>query len=227
MSESKYVPTERRPIAARELRASQAAARWLARRGVSANAISIAGMLCGILAGLSFAATALTESFLQRLAWVLAAVLIQLRLAANMLDGIVAVERGQASRVGELYNEAPDRVSDSATLIGAGYAAGSLTVLGYVAACAALFTAYVRALGKAAGARQEFCGPMAKQQRMFTLTLIALYCGLTPQHWQPAWGESPSWGIMTVGLALILAGSVVTALRRLRRIAANLRSHAP
>jgi phosphatidylglycerophosphate synthase len=53
---------------------------------------------------------------------------------------MVAIEAGTASPVGELYNEVPDRVSDTATLIGAGYAVGGHPTLGYVAACLALFT---------------------------------------------------------------------------------------
>jgi len=41
------------------------------------------------------------------------------------------------------------------------YAQGGQIELGWLAACIALFIAYVRAQGKAAGAHQEFCGPMA------------------------------------------------------------------
>ena len=79
---------------------------------------------------------------------------------------MVAVLREVASPVGELFNEVPDRVSDAATLIGFGYATGSNPVLGFVATIFAIFLAYMRAQGKVAGAHQEFCGPMAKQQRM-------------------------------------------------------------
>ena len=42
--------------------------------------------------------------------FLVAAVCVQLRLLANLLDGMVAVGSGQASRIGELYNEVPDRV---------------------------------------------------------------------------------------------------------------------
>src|SRR5207245_4613587 len=118
----------------------------------------------------------------ERVAWLAAALLIQLRLLANMLDGMVAIECRRASPVGELFNEVPDRISDVATLIGAGYAAGGDVTLGYLAACVALFTAYVRAMGKAAGANQEFGGPMAKQQRMFIVTVIAVYCAVVPDN---------------------------------------------
>jgi phosphatidylglycerophosphate synthase len=214
-------PLDRRPIAARNLKVFQHLAGWLARRGVSPNGISVAGMVAGVAAGLALAGTAHLEGLLERLAWLAGAGLIQLRLLANMLDGMVAVESGRVSPVGEVYNEVPDRVSDAATLIGAGYAAGGDVVLGYGAACVALFTAYVRAMGKGAGAPQEFCGPMAKQQRMFVVTVLAVYCGLSPTDWQPA------WGVMAAGLALIIVTGLATAVRRLWRIAGHLRKGIP
>ena len=173
MNDSPYAP-ERRPIASRERKVFQRLAAWLARMGVSANGISIAGMLSGVIAGILFAITP-TEDW-RVLCFLAAAACIQLRLLANMLDGMVALATYTASPVGELYNEVPDRVSDTAICIGAGYAVGSWPVLGYLAACVALLVAYVRAQGKVAGAHQEFCGPMAKQQRMFVLTAAAVYC---------------------------------------------------
>jgi phosphatidylglycerophosphate synthase len=215
--------SDRRPIAARRLKASQAAASWMARRGVSPNAISIAGMICGLLSGAALVLT-LQVPDASSAAWIAAAALIQLRLLANMLDGMVAVERGVASRVGELFNEIPDRISDSATLIGLGYAAGGDPMLGYLAALAAMFTAYVRTTGKGAGAASEFCGPMAKQHRMFLVTVTALYCALAPADWQRFEIRSILATVPEATLVLIIAGSVITAWRRLRRIAGALKS---
>ena len=225
MTDAPYRSGERRPIAARNWRISQQVAHWLARRGVAPNAISVVGMLCGITAGFALAATAWVPPW-QRLAWLAAAALIVGRLLANMWDGMVAIESGRASPVGELYNDVPDRVSDAAGLVGAGYALGGCVELGYLAACIALGTAYVRIIGKAAGAPQEFCGPMAKQQRMAILTIVALFCGLTPFSWQPHWRDT-SWGLPAAALLVIVAGGIVTFLRRLHRIAANLRKRAP
>jgi phosphatidylglycerophosphate synthase len=187
-------------------------------------------MGCGIAAGIVLACTSWCTSLEQRLAWLAAAGLIQFRLLANMLDGMVAIECHLASPVGELYNEVPDRISDAAILIGAGYASGGDVTLGYLAACIALFTAYVRAMGKAAGAAQEFCGPMAKQQRMFLVTVIAVYYGLAPESWRFTLHASESqreWGLMALALALIVIGGLATAVRRLHRIANNLRKTTP
>lgn len=215
---------ERRPIAARQWKLSQRIADWLARSGASPNGISVAGAIFGIAGGLAFAGTALWPDG-ARLLWLVAAAMMQLRLQCNLYDGMVAIATGRASPVGELYNDVPDRISDSAFFIGAGYAAGGHVVLGYAAALAAMFTAYVRAVGKAGGAKQEFCGPMAKQHRMALLTVVALYCALAPKSWQPLWGQSAEsgFGIPAIALAVIILGSLITAARRLVRIARQLR----
>jgi len=218
-----YNPADRRPIKARELGASRIAAGWLADRGVSPNAISIAGMIAAIFGGLAFWATALDTPY-TRLLWLAAAVVVQLRLLANMLDGMVAVRRNIASPLGELYNEVPDRISDAALLIGVGYAAGGHPLLGFAAALAAVFTAYVRAAAKVAGAPNDFCGPFAKQQRMFAITLLAVYCAATPLAWQPTWQiNGLTFGLAAIVLAVVLIGSFLTALRRIRRAARHLK----
>ncbi len=228
MADASGITPDRRPIAARNWRWSQRLADALVRLGASPNAISLAGMVCGMLAGSAFAATPqLTELGLERGGFLAAALFIQLRLLANMLDGMVALGSGRASPVGELYNEVPDRVSDTAIFVGAGYAVGGLSALGYGAACVALFTAYLRAAGKAAGAANEFCGPMAKQQRMFVMTVAALYAGLAPQSWQPTWGQTAPLGLIAAALVVIIILGLVTAWRRLVRIAAQLRANRP
>lgn len=223
---AEYEPSERRPIASRERVASRTVAAWLSARRVTPNAISVAGMVFGCLAGVALAATASIDSWGVRAAWLAGAVLVQLRLLANMLDGMVAIHSGVASAVGELYNEIPDRVSDVAILVGLGYAAGGQPTLGYVAACVAVFVAYVRAMGAAAGAPQAFAGPMAKPQRMFTVTVAALYCAATPVAWQPEFGPDGR-GLASFVLALVTLGGAWTAARRIRLIARSLRGAAP
>jgi phosphatidylglycerophosphate synthase len=209
---------DRRPIAARQLRISVAIADWLAARQVSPNAISVAGLFCGALAGVAFALT-VDAPGLAWLLWLVGALLVQLRLAANMFDGMVAIARGVASPVGELYNEIPDRLSDSAVLIGLGVAAGDWA-LGALAALTSMATAYVRAVGKAAGAPSDFGGPMAKQQRMALATVVALWLALAPSLWQQ---QLPPDRLLRALLLLIIVGTGLTAGRRLRHIASALR----
>ncbi len=224
MDNAEQQAIDRRPIAARRLVVFQSLARRLASAGVTPNSISTFGMLAGIAAGVSLAITAHTESdALRRSAWIIGAVLVQLRLVCNLIDGMVAVEGRLRQPTGDLYNDAPDRVSDAAGLIGLGYAAHSSPELGYLAALVAVLTAYVRVLGKAVAGHSDYGGPMAKQQRMFLVTLCALFMGLTPHAWQPALADEPRFGLPVVVLALIVAGGLWTALRRARGAALRLR----
>jgi phosphatidylglycerophosphate synthase len=177
-------------------------------------------MFACIAAGL---ALGLTSVEYNRAFWLIAALGAQLRLTANMLDGMVALASGRDSKVGELYNEVPDRVSDAAVFIGAGFAWGGNVALGYIATILAIFTAYVRAAGKISGAPNEFCGPMAKQHRMLVITVACVYSVVVPRSWQIFHFGDFDVGIMSIALALIIAGCVITILRRVKRIAQALR----
>jgi phosphatidylglycerophosphate synthase len=204
---------DRRPIAARGWALSARVAGRIARRGVGADAVSLAGLGCGLSAGAAFALTSVWPSWIL---WLAAGALVQLRLAANMLDGMVAEQRG-GTALGPLWNEVPDRISDAAILVGLGYAAGGSETLGYLAALAAVLVAYVRAVGKALSGRQDFRGPMAKQQRMVVATLAAVLAAI----WTPHVAAGP--GLAAIALAVVTAGSAVTAARRLVGIARTLR----
>jgi phosphatidylglycerophosphate synthase len=177
-------------------------------------------MCACIVAGIALGATSIADC---RILWIIAALGVQLRLTANMLDGMVALASGRASKLGELYNEVPDRISDAAVFIGAGFAWGGNIALGYIATILAVFTAYVRAAGKIAGAPNEFCGPMAKQHRMLVITMICLYSAVTPRSWQVITVRDSEIGLVTLGLAVIVIGCVITVLRRLGRIARALK----
>lgn len=216
MGQNEYQPTDRRPIKARGWWLNEWLANQLVKLGVSANLISVAGAISGIISGLALAATSKHCPW-ERVLWITGAVFIQLRLIANLLDGMVAIGSGKASSVGELYNEIPDRVSDTAIITGAGYAIGN-PLLGLLASLVAIFTAYVRTAGKAAGAPHYYLGPMAKQHRMALLTALALYCALIPNAWRSG-GIMSSDGIMTVGLWVIVVGGLITALRRILKVA--------
>ncbi len=222
MTEENYQPSQRRPIASRELPIMGRIAGSLHRLGISANTISVTSVVFASAAGVALAATAQTADWMSRGCWLAAALLVQLRLLANLFDGMVALASATASPVGELFNEVPDRLADSAVLIGLGLAAGGSPTLGYLAALIAIFVAYVRAMGSVAGASQVFIGPMAKPHRMFVVTLVCLYHALTPGTWQPVAAGS-GLGLAAVALGVIAGGGLVTAVRRLGRIANELR----
>ena len=207
-------PAPRRVLATRDAGWAKLLARRLARAGVRPNAISIASVACAAAVCAVFYAAPAVGPGARSVLLLLAASAIQLRLLCNLLDGMLAVEEGLKTRTGDIYNDLPDRIADVLILAGAGYSLRYVTggvALGWAAAVAAVFTAYVRLLAGSLGATQHFIGPMAKQHRMFTVTLAALLSaaeallGLPPRS-------------MPLALAAVTAGSIATAWRRAARL---------
>ena len=197
----------RRPLASRQTGLARRLTEALLRTSITPDQISFAGILFAAAAGILL----LTPTILT---FLLAALLIQLRLLANLLDGLVAVEGGRGSRLGPLWNEAPDRVEDTLILAGFGVAAGA-PALGLCAALCAMFCAYIRALGGALGQTQTFAGPMAKQHRMAAITLgCALGAAELVAGRAPVTPEIVLW--------VVTLGALLTAARRLRVIARGL-----
>jgi phosphatidylglycerophosphate synthase len=208
----------RRPLRSRQTRWASALAEWLARRGAVPNQISCASVVFAGLAGGCLVLAPTTAPPAKSALFVAAAGLVQLRLLCNLLDGMVAIEGGRKTKSGEVFNDLPDRLSDSLILLGAGYAIGWEAwgaTLGWAAALLAVLTAYVRVLGVSAGARPCFLGPMAKQHRMALMTAACLATAL-----ESAIGSSGS--ALAAGLCFVVVGCIVTIARRTRRIVADL-----
>ena len=194
----------RRPLKSRSTGWASLAARGAMRLGLGPNMISFLGIVIAALG-----AWAMIEARDNLWLFLVAAVGIQLRLLANMLDGMVAVEGGKGGPTGAIWNEFPDRIEDSLFLVAAGYASG-IPWLGWFTALLAAVCAYVRLLGGTLGQPQDFSGPQAKPHRMFVLTVALLFA--------PYFNGALAWA-----LAIIAIGTVVTIGRRLARLSAALR----
>ena len=207
----------RRFLRTRERRSSRELARLLGNAGVRPNGVSVLSIVFAAVAGYALWLSGDSVSV-----WplVLAAAGIQLRLLCNMLDGLLAVEGGFKSAVGDLYNEIPDRIADAVILVGAGFSVRALPygeALGWTAALLAVFTAYIRLLAGSLGATQLFIGPMAKQHRMFVLTVGCL-AGAVEQ------AMAGTHRAVYVALIMIVIGAAVTAVRRIGRLAAEMKA---
>jgi phosphatidylglycerophosphate synthase len=203
----------RRVLATRDTEWARSLARVLAGTGVRPNGVSVAGIGFALTAATAFVLSPAYNPGGRAGLLLAAAGCIQLRLLCNLLDGMLAVEEGLKTRTGEIFNDLPDRIEDIMILVGAGYAPGlpEAATLGWAAAVAAVLTAYVRVLGGSLGLTQHFAGPLAKQHRMFVLTVITLFAAIESLAGLPA-------RALPIGLAVIVAGSVATSVRRTRRI---------
>jgi phosphatidylglycerophosphate synthase len=189
--------------------------------GIHPNLVSYSSILASAGAGLCFWQAGAVPALL-----IVAVGFCYLRLWLNMLDGMVALASGKASRTGEIANELPDRISDVLIFVGVAHSNLCYPLAGYWAALLALLVAYVGTLGQAVGVQREFSGCMAKPWRMVALHLGAwITLGLL---W---WGDRTiHYGGLTIldwTLLTIIAGCVQTICLRLVKIIHVLRNDGP
>ena len=172
--------------------------RLLVDTEVPPAAITMAGIVFGGGAG---AALALVRPGL--VAGTVVAVLLAARLGCANLDGGVARDGDRATPFGSVLNEVGDRAAELLALAGCLAFAPAALVL--AAALAATLPSWVALAGAAAGLPRVQGGPVGKTERCLVLALIAFT------------------GFPTVFLAVLAAGSALTAAVRLARLRAGAR----
>jgi phosphatidylglycerophosphate synthase len=208
----------RRPLTSRDTKWAARITRWLVKVGLRPNTISVLSLVFASFSGTALIGAGCFGGGWRATFFLVAAAGMQLRLLCNLFDGMVAVEGGFKTKSGEIYNELPDRFADVVILAGAGYSMPSspwLQMLGWMAAALAVITAYVRAMGVAAGATQYFIGPMAKPHRMAVMTVTCVVLAVLTLC-------RAKFNLMQVALLIICAGCLVTIARRVIRIVKEL-----
>ena len=145
--------------------------RILVAKGVTANQVTIAAMLASVATG-----AALWGFAGDRLSLLLLPLVLFLRMALNAIDGMIAREHGQKSRLGAILNEAGDVVSDAALYLAlvpalAPYGAAGWPIVLFVVA--AILTEFVGVLGPTIGGVRRYDGPMGKSDRAAAIGLLA------------------------------------------------------
>ena len=202
---------DRRPLASRGTKWANDLAKFMSKRNISPNDISILSVVFSISSFFFYLQATHNNIFL-----ILAVLCIQLRLLCNLLDGMVAIEFNKKSIYGNLFNDIPDRFADVFIIMGAGlyshyhensFAAG--LTLAWINSILAVFTAYIRVLGSSLGTPMFFSGIMAKPQRMALLTFSSLLT-LIPNLNIP---------FLYIALILMLIGQCLTVTLRIKLIA--------
>ena len=165
---------------------------------VPPSAITTAGIFFGAGAGVALAL--LRPGPVAGLA---VATLLAARLACANLDGGVARDGDRATPFGSVLNELGDRAAELAALGGCLAFAPAALVL--AAALAATLPSWVALAGAAAGLPRVQGGPVGKTERCLLIALLAC------------------WGFPVVFLAVLAAGSALTAMIRLARLRAGAR----
>jgi phosphatidylglycerophosphate synthase len=202
-----YTPSSRRPISEIFRRTADAATRFCVQNGIHPDTISYLSILAAIAAAICF-----WKSGQARWLLIVAPLFCYLRLWFNMLDGMVAVAAGKASRRGEILNDLPDRISDIIIFVGVAHSGLMNPLVGYWAAIFAVLTAYVGLFGQALGAQREFGGMMSKPWRMVALSIGA---------WLTFFADPSSFRHFTIldwTCLIVIVGCIETIVVRLKRI---------
>lgn len=183
----------------------------LVRAGLTANQVTLGAALLSLDVG---AAIALRPSA----SWpylLLPAVLFA-RMALNAVDGMMAREHGQASKLGALLNELGDVVSDAALYLPVAFHPAVRPSLLVPVVVLGLVTEMTGVTAQVIGASRRYDGPAGKSDRAFYFGALGLYLGLG--------GERAGW--VTASLLLVLVLLVVTVINRGRGALLELRKAA-
>jgi len=170
--------------------------------GVTANQVTVFACVVSVALGAVLAAMP------ERLALFLLIPAWQFpRMALNAIDGMLAREFGQKSRLGAYLNELTDVLSDAALCLPFAVLPGSSPWLVGAVIVLSIVSEMAGVLGATVGSTRRYDGPMGKSDRAFVFGALALYVGLG--------GALPAsaWWIMPIVVVLI-AVNVVNRVRR-------------
>lgn len=170
-------------------------------RGVTANQVTLSAAIISVLLGTLLATfPAVTWLFALIPVWML------LRMALNAVDGMLAREFGQQSKLGAYLNELCDVIADSALYLPFALLAGVSPLLVIVVVLLAVISEYAGVLGPMVGASRRYDGPMGKSDRAFCFGVLGagVASGLLTALW------------INALLALILALLLYTLYNRVR-----------
>jgi CDP-diacylglycerol---glycerol-3-phosphate 3-phosphatidyltransferase len=170
----------------------------LYRAGVTANQVTVAACAVSVLLG-----AWLLWNPGSRAAFALVPLWLFLRMALNAIDGMLAREFGQASRLGAYLNELGDVIADSALYLPFAMLPGSSPWLVWTLVALAIVSEMAGVLGR----ERRYDGPMGKSDRAFVFGALGLLVALgVPTAAAFDW----LWGAVIVLL-------VVTIVNRVRR----------
>jgi CDP-diacylglycerol---glycerol-3-phosphate 3-phosphatidyltransferase len=182
--------------------------RALARGGVTANQVTLAAV------ALAFAIGVVLLACDSRLVLLLLPVGLFLRMALNAIDGMLAREHGQASRLGAILNELGDVVADAAMYLPLALRPEFPSTPLVTLVLLAVIVEMTGVIGVQVGASRRYDGPFGKSDRAFVFGVLGLALAL----WAPV-GEWLGWLLW-----LLVALSALTIVNRARAALSELRS---
>lgn len=172
----------------------------LARKGITANEVTVLAMLLSVITGV---AIVISNTLVALLAL---PIVLLIRMALNAIDGMLAREHNQQSKLGAFLNEIGDVISDLFLILPLLIIHDISLWLLAAFAFAALLTEFAGILGVMVGAKRQYQGPMGKSDRALVLGLIGLLV--------PLFAVSSIY--LNAALTVFIALSVWTVINRIR-----------
>jgi len=190
----------------------------LAKRGVTANQVTSLACLLSIGYGAILSLLQWQHLAAARWLWLGLPLFLFIRMALNAIDGQLARDHGQKSRLGGLLNEMGDVLADGALFAPLALVPGGCAPLIALFIWLALLTEYAGVAGLLIGGGRRYEGPMGKSDRA---TLVGV-CGLALGSELLGSGQAPLFNI-----ALLLACGLMiwTCYNRLRMALSHPQSH--
>ena len=183
----------------------------LAAAGVTANQVTVAAMALSIAAGAALLAW--PEA---RLVLVLVPAVLLLRMALNAMDGMLAREHGQESRLGAVLNELGDVVSDVALYLPLALILPAPAWLVVAVVIAGVIVEMAGVVAVQIDARRRYDGPLGKSDRAAVFGTLCLAIGL----------GMPGGAWLEGALYVVLVLALLTVINRARRALAEAGPHA-
>jgi len=145
----------------------------LAQVGITANQVTVSAFLLSALGG---AFIALWPN--QRWPLLTLPALLIIRMGLNAVDGLLAREHGQKSRLGAVLNELGDVASDAALYLPFALLPGIVGVLVYGVVLFSVMAEMSGIVAVQIGSSRRYDGPLGKSDRAFAFGTLGLCLGL-------------------------------------------------
>ena len=173
----------------------------MARAGVTANQVTLLACAASVALGLFLC--------YQQGKWLLLLPpFLFVRMALNAVDGMLAREFGQKSRLGAYLNELTDVIADAFLYLPFAYLPGFDALWIGVVIVLGVISEMTGVVGVMTGASRRYDGPMGKSDRAFVFGALALWIG----SGGPVAPEAALW--FTRIMALLLGMTIINRVRR-------------
>lgn len=148
----------------------------LHRQGVTANQVTLLALLTSVTLG------GLLMAFPYPILFLSLPVVLLLRMALNAIDGMLAREFNQQTRIGAILNEVGDILSDAMLYLPFAFLAGVSLWWVVLVVLLCWLTEFCGVLTQTLTGKRDYRGPLGKSDRAFLFGALGLAIAIWPQY---------------------------------------------